>query len=163
MSLAEKSVLICLTVDPNLRPMSCFTLGAILDYDNGVSLSLLSSTEVPCCQEAANDKSCRRTSTPEMMMWTGAPSPWTLTMSTCSCRVSPFSNHYNISLLYFCRIFKDKCWHFLYLLLRLRLWLLLSTYCFNKMMLYSKNIEAKLGKGSLVLLNVKPVIGTVTI
>lgn len=39
MSLVTKSVLICLTVDPNLRPMSCFTLGAILDYDNGVSLS----------------------------------------------------------------------------------------------------------------------------
>lgn len=30
-------------------------------------------------------------------------------------------------------------------------------------MLYSKNVEVKLGKGSLVLLKVKPVIGTVTI
>lgn len=113
--------------------------------------------QVPCCQEAANDKSCRRTSTPEMMMWTGAPSPWTLTMSTCSCRVSPFSNHYNVRI--------GIHWDFLYLLLHLslRLWLLLSTHCVNMMMLYSKNIEAKLGKGSLVLLNAKPVIGTVTI
>lgn len=45
-------------------------------------------TAVPCCRGAADERWCRRTSTPEMIWWRGGPSPWTSTTSTCCCRVS---------------------------------------------------------------------------